>query len=233
MIAEDCKQLREQLEEVAEAEKREKMVEQLESRRSELVAIRDSVKSATDALKALARRTDIVDKPNSDKAIVLVRKVREALRDDPLSMTKKQILAGMMRSLASFAKKGDASVEATWEQYMPKVRPIVDSNQLIQAEEQKDFKDIASRLRNRVKHAEQLGKNPPATEDDLVALESKWDDIREMIAALPDVADDPLVQEFLKAANSSGGASIDLLTDEVRAWLLENNIANKYRITTM
>ena len=54
-----------------------------------------------------------------------------------------------------------------------------------------------------------------------------------MMAALPDVSNDPVVQEFLKAANSTGGASIDLLTDEVRVWLYENKIADKYRISTM
>jgi len=54
-----------------------------------------------------------------------------------------------------------------------------------------------------------------------------------MIAELPAVADDPIVQEFLKAANSRTGASLELLTEEVRKWLKENNVANKYRITTM
>jgi hypothetical protein len=116
---------------------------------------------------------------------------------------------------------------------MPRARPTVDTNQLAQAEQQKDFKAIVVKLKNRAKYAEQLANKPPANEEDFAEIESTWDDIREMIAALPDVADDPVVQEFLKAANSSGGASIDLLTDEVRAWLQENKIADKYRITTM
>jgi hypothetical protein len=53
-----------------------------------------------------------------------------------------------------------------------------------------------------------------------------------MIAELPAVSDDPLVQEFLKAENSRTGASLDLLTEEVRAWLKRNKITNKYCIRT-
>lgn len=233
MIAEECKKLRAQLGEVAQAEFREKVVDQLESRRVELLVLRDSVTSVTNALNALANRTEIVDQPDSTKSIALIRKIRETLRDDPLSMTKKQTLLGMTRTLNSFAKKGSAAAEATWEQYMPKARPIVDTNQLAQAEDQEDFKTVALKLRNRAKYAEEIGKKPPANEEDFVEIESAWDDIRGMISELPEIARDPKVQEFLKAANSQGGASIDLLTDEVREWLHENNIAEKYRITTL
>ena len=113
MIAEECKKLREQLEKVAEADRREKLVKDLDSRRDELIDLRDLVTSVTDALKALASRTDVVDAPDSSKSLALVCKIRETLQDDPQSLTKKQTLAGMVRSLTSFAKKGSASVEAT------------------------------------------------------------------------------------------------------------------------
>ena len=233
MIADECKKLRTQLEEVAQAEVREKEVEQLELRRVELLELRDLVTTVTSSLAALAKRTDIVDQPDATNPIALIRKIRETLKDDPLSITRKQTFSGMTRSLNSFAKSGSAAAEATWKQYMPKARPVVDTNQLAQADDQKNFKTIALKLRNRAKYAEQLAKEPPATEEDFVEIESAWDDIREMISALPDVSDDPIVQEFLKAANSPAGASIELLTDEVRAWLQENKIAGKYRIITM
>ena len=234
MIADECKKLREQLEEVAKAEERENIHEQLESRRVELADVRDALLAVTDSLKAFsARNIELVGSLDPTKCLDRVRRIRESLQDDPLSITKGRQFTDMRKGFEKFATEGTECVQVTWGQFMPRAKPSVDTNQLAQAEQQNDFKTIALKLRTRAKYAEKRGKNPPATEDDFAELESAWEDIREMMAALPDVADDPLVQEFLKAANSSGGASIDLLTDEVRDWLQENNIADKYRITTM
>ncbi|TWT52267.1 hypothetical protein [Allorhodopirellula solitaria] len=233
MIAQECKKLRGQLEELAQAEERENIHDQLESRRNELVDVRDSLLAVTNSLKALSARTELAGDLDPTKCIDRVRKIRESLQTDPLSITKGRQFSDMRKAFEKFATEGTECAQATWAIFMPRAKPSVDTNQLAQAEQQNDFKTIALKLKTRAKYAEKLGKNPPATEDDFAELESAWEDIREMMAALPDVASDPLVQEFLKAANSSGGASIDLLTDEVRAWLQENNIADKYRITTM
>lgn len=233
MIAEECKKLRQQLEELALAEERETVHDQLEQRRCELVEVRDMLLAVTNSLKALSARTGLVGDLDPAKCLDRVRKVRESLLVDPLSITKGRQFTDMRRAFEKFATDGSACAEATWAQFMPRAKPSVDMNQLAQAEQQNDFKSIAVKLKNRAKYAEQLGKKPPANEEDFAEIESAWDDIRQMMAALPDVADDPVVQEFLKAANSSGGASIELLTDEVRTWLQENKIADKYRITTM
>ena len=233
MIAEECKKLREQLEEVAQADERENIHEQLESRRIELLEVRDALLAVTNSLKALSARTELAGNLESTKCVDRVRKIRESLQTDPLSITKGRQFSDMRKAFEKFTTEGTECAQATWAIFMPRAKPSVDTNQLAQAEQQNDFKTIALKLKTRAKYAEKLGKNPPATEDDFAELESAWEDIREMMAELPDVADDPIVQEFLKAANSSGGASIELLTDEVRAWLLENNIADKYRITTM
>ena len=233
MIAEECKKLREQLEEVKKANDRRNIVEQLDMRRDELVALREAVLAVTDSLKAIALRTSIEGKLDPAKAIARVRKIRETLKNDPLSITEGHDFSNMKKAFQKFAAVGTECVQATWAQYMLRARPSVDTNQLAQAEQQKDFKQIAADLKNLVDNAEQLAETPPANEEVFAKIESAWKRIREMIAALPDVADDPVVQEFLKEANSFGGASIDLLTDEVRAWLQENGIAGKYRITTM
>ena len=233
MIAEECKRLRQQLEELALAEVRETVHAQLEQRRCDLVEVRDMLLVVTNSLKAISARTKLVGDLDAEKCLDRVRKIRESLLADPLSITKGRQFTEMRKAFEKFATDGIACAETTWSLFMPRARPTVDTNQLAQAEQQKDFKAIAVKLKNRAKYAEQLAKKTPANEEDFAEIESAWDDIREMMAVLPDVADDPVVQEFLKAANSFGGASIDLLTDEVRAWLQENKIADKYRITTM
>lgn len=233
MIADECKRLREQLEEVKKADDRQNVVEQLDLRRDELVALRDAVLTVTDSLKAIASRTSIEGKLDPAKAIDRVQKILDTLKTDPLSITKGRDFTRMKKAFEKFTEEGSVAAEATWEIYMPRARPTPDSNQVAQAEQQKDFVTIANHLKARAKYADKIGKKPPANEEDFVEIESAWDEIRQMISELPEVASDPKVQEFLKAANSQGGASIDLLTDDVREWLHENNIAEKYRISTM
>lgn len=233
MIAEECKKIRAQLEEVAQAEERENVVEQLESRRTELLTLRESVILVTNSLKAISSRTEIVGKLDPTKAIERVQKIREALMTDPLSITKGREFSNMKKAFEKFAADGIAVAVATWEQYIPKARPTVDTNQLAQAAQQKDFATIAMQLKTTVKYAEKICKKLPSNEEEFLEIESAWADIRRMISQLPDVTNDPKVQEFLKAANSQSGASIELLTEEVRAWLRQNNVTEKYRITTM
>lgn len=233
MIVKECKKLRAKLEEVAAAELRKNVVEQLDSRRADLLPLRENVISVANSLQALSRRTELVGKPDSTKAIERVRKIRKSLMLDPLSVTKGRDFSNMKKAFENFVEHGFAAAEATWDVYMPKVRPAIDANQLAQAEQQKDFAAIATKLKMRAKRAEKIGKTPPSNEDEFLEIENEWKDIRHMISGLPEVADDPNVQEFLKAANSQSGASIDLLTDEVREWLRENNVAENYRITTM
>ena len=233
MIAEQCKALREQLEEVKRADDREKVVKQLNSRQEELVTLRDSVVRVTDSLNAIQSRTAIIGDLDSSKSLERVRKIRDALNVDPLSITKGHDFTNMKKAFEKFVEEGKDALEATWQAYLPKARPTLDKNQLAQAEQQKDFKTTTVQLKAREKHAAKLCKTPPSDEEEFTEIEKAWEDVRQMIAELPEVANDPTVQEFLKAANSSTGASIELLTDEVRVWLRNNNVADKYRITTM
>jgi hypothetical protein len=233
MIAEECRKLREKLEEVARAEEREKIVGQLEARRTELIDLRDTVLKVAGSLEAIASRSRITGRLDSSKCIERVQTIRETLMSDPLSITRGRDFANMKKAFEKFIEEGSAAAVATWNQYLPKARPTVDMNQVAQAEQQESFKSRASQLRLRAKNAEQIAKNPPATVGDLATLEAIWDDIRSIIAELPAVSNDPRVQEFLRAANSRLGASLELLTDEVRKWLQDNNVSDKYRITTM
>lgn len=233
MIADQCKNLREQLEELKNADDRQKIVEQLEKRREDLATLRDAVRVVTDSLQVLARRTSLVGKVGAATAIERVHRIREALNADPLSITKGRDFTLMNRAFEAFIKEGAAAAKATWDIYMPRARPTPDSNQVAQAEQQKDFVTIANRLKARAKYADTIGKKPPANEEEFVQIEAAWADIRQMISELPQVASDPKVQEFLQAANSQEGASLGLLTDEVHKWLHENNITEKYRITTL
>ena len=233
MIADECKKLRLQLQEVAKAEEREDIVERLGERHKELEELRDTVLPITEALNVLTNRTLLVGSLDATKAFERVRKVREALQSDPLSITKGRDFTNMRSALQKFAIESQKVIEATWEQFLPRAKPNIDTNQIAQAEQQDAFRTKAIQLKNRAKHAESLSKRAPFTEEAFQELETTWQEVRNLIEDLPAVANDPTVREFLKAANSRNGAALELLTDEVRQWLAENSSADKYRIINM
>jgi hypothetical protein len=233
MIAEECKKLRQQLEELALAEERETVHDQLEQRRSELVEVRDILLAVTNSLKALSARTKLVGDLNPAKCLERVRKVRESLLIDPLSITKGRQFTDMRKAFEMFATDGNACALATWAQFMPRAKPSVDENQLMQAESLPSHAKIASKIRLRAKDASRLGRNPPLNEQEFLALESVWEDISTMSDQLPPAAQDPEVQEFLKASNSPEGASLKMLTEEVLAWLSEKQMVDKFRINNI
>lgn len=233
MIAEDCKSLRSQLEQLAKAELNEKIAEQLSERRKELLELKTKVVNSVVPLQALAMRTKIDGKLDATNAFERVKKMREALKSDPQSISKGRDLTNMKSAFEKFAEETSKATELTWNQYLPRARPNVDANRIAQAEQQEAFRTKAIQLKARVKHADQTSKRSPLTEAEFVELEAVWEDIRELLEALPAVTNDPKVREFLKAANSSKGASLDLLTDEVIAWLRENNTLEKYRIVNL
>jgi hypothetical protein len=230
MIADQSRELREQLQEVAKAEEREGIVRQLNDRIEDLTELRDEVLAATLAISALGNRTEIVGEIDGKKAHERVAKLRESLAVDPQSITKGRDLTNMKKAFEKFAQQVRAAIETTWTQYKPKASPKVDANQLNQAEQQPAFKSAAKELRANVNLAERASVNAPDGEQAFAELETIWNRIRELTETLPAVAEDPAVQDFLKAVNSQNGAPLELLTDEVRKWLFENRTADKYRI---
>ncbi len=233
MIADDCKALRLQLEQVTKAKRNEQTVHQLNERRTDLLELKEKVVAAVVSLQALAKRTTIVGKLDATKAVDRIQKLREALKNDPQSITKGRDLAYMKSAFEKFTDEASKATELTWDQYLPRARPKVDANQVAQAEQQEAFKTKAVQLKARVKHAEQSSKRAPSTETEFVELEAVWQDIRRLLEALPAVTNDPKVRDFLEAANSSKGASLDMLTEEVIVWLKENKTHDKYRIVNL
>jgi hypothetical protein len=230
MIEDDCKKLRHQLEQVAWAESNEKIVEQLNFRKQDLHILKEKVIAATTAFQAIASRTAIIGKLDATKAFKRVQALRVALMDDPQSITKGRDLTNLTSAFDKFTDDVTKATTATWEQYLARTRPNVDLNQLAQAEQQEAFKTKVAQLKSRFKEAESLSKNPPATEAKFAELEAVWEEIRTLRESLPSVTDDPKVREFLKAANAPKGASLEMLTAEVLAWLNENKTHDKYRI---
>ena len=233
MIADDCKKLRQQLELVAKAKANEKIVEQLNLRKNELLQLKNKVVAATVSLEAVGSRTKIIGKLDATKAYERVQKLRIALKDDPQTITNGRDLTNMSSAFNKFTEHVLAATTATWDQYLLRAQPNVDANQIAQAEQQEAFKKTVRELKSKVELAEFLSKSHPTSETGFVTLETVWQDIRILIESLPAVTNDPKVREFLKAANSLNGAPRDMLTKEVRLWLNENKASDKYRIVNM
>jgi hypothetical protein len=230
MIAEECRTLRHQLEGVDRAEDRRRTVENLNVRYDDLEKLRETVLSATTALRAIAARTAIKGTIDGTKAQSRLKSIRQALQDDPQSITKGRDFSLMKSALEKFAASVVKATEETWDQYVVNARPAIDVNRVKEAELQDAFKHTVRKLESSTKEADQKSRRPPANEEQFAALEATWEEIRDLIDELPSAANDPVVREFLKAANSKEGADLNQLTDAVRDWLSENQTSDRYRI---
>ena len=76
MIADDCKALRLQLEQVTKAKLNEQTVHQLNERRTDLLELKEKVVAAVVSLQALAKRTTIIGKLDATKAVDRIQKLR-------------------------------------------------------------------------------------------------------------------------------------------------------------
>ena len=136
----------------------------------------------------------------------------------------------MKKAFEKLADEGESIAKETWDIYRRTAQPTIDKNQLAQAMVQASFKQLASDIEQKDKDLGRRAKKPPKTKEDLDSIEEGWEEIRQMISGLPEVASDPKVQEFIIAANTKDGAPLEMLTDEVSDWLNENNMSAKYRI---
>jgi hypothetical protein len=230
MIAEECRSLRDQLQEVARAGEREKTWNGLQDRQDDLQTLRDEVLAATKSMAALQRRTPLIGNVDGSKALSRVSALRAALATDPDSITKGKDFAYLKAAFKKFAEQAEAAVKESWVPYRNKVQPIVDQAQLTQARTQADFRATVSQLEANVRNAELLGRNPPRDEVEFQRIEELWSLIRKQINDLPVASPFPEVQKFLRAANSGDGAPLELLTDRVQEWLTSNHAQAKYRV---
>lgn len=230
MLADDSKALLALLTDLDRARRVRRLCDALAERQEELQAIKAEVDRADNVYLALSKREAIRVVVDGTKSLSYATELRSALSTDPESMTKGR---GFTYFKSSFKKLVDAINTAcaeSWQTHRDKLQPRVDSEQLELAKQIPGHQQDAERLEYLASTMKRQSNVPPESEQAFVDIEKRWQDIRDLIARLPQPTKNPEIQAFLKAANSREGASLELLTDQVRSWLANSAIGKKFRV---
>jgi FtsZ-binding cell division protein ZapB len=231
MITDDCAKLSELLSQVENAKRNEQLVNKLSERKAEVRKLRDKLLASTNRLAPLRSRDAKLEQlPDASSAFTRVTTMRETLAQNPADITKGRDFTTLRTIFEKLADKVDTVVETAWPDFVERFRAKTDKTQLKQCETFSTHATTVRRIEALEIETKRLQRRPPQNEEAMKALEGKWEEIRDLVKSLPAVNSDPEIQAFIDAANSRDGASLDLLSSKVRAWLAEQKMTAKFRI---
>jgi hypothetical protein len=160
-----------------------------------------------------------------------LQKVRANLAADPFAVTKGRDYKALLKHLDDLLDQFRGQVVREWAAWVDRQTARIDDAELARYEALPGFSQVVADVRCLRTVVANLPKELPANEEEFEGAKDALDTLRGQIAKLPRT-DDPEIRAFLDAANGPDGASLDLLTPKVAAWLKEptQGLYERYRI---
>lgn len=165
------------------------------------------------------------------KTLDLLRRVRSRFREDSAYVIDPQgSLRSLWRKIDSHCKGLRLRLKKGWGRYIQEHAPGQDEEVLNVLGRIPDFEKSVRRIRTQASRIEQKKGKLPRTEDDLEAIHDLSQSIEEAWQSIGSSELSEEVLAFLKAAASTAGASLDLLTPEVRDWLEHEGLNESFAV---
>jgi chromosome segregation ATPase len=224
-----CAELQEQLELVDSSQRRKTIAADLQREAIRLEGKRDELaENITQAVAFKKRSLDVIDELEEvEQTTTFLSKVRELFEEDSHDLTKGKHYSNLLNALQELCNSLDTKLQASWEEYKRIHDTTVDENKLMLHEGKKA--DLVEKIERLNVAAGQERLQPPLTEEDFTRLEKAFRELKDAYGRLPKDSDNPKVQAFLDAATDDG-ASLVLLTDEVRKYLKEVGIEELFTV---
>jgi hypothetical protein len=160
-----------------------------------------------------------------------LEKVRANLAADPFAVTKGRDYKALLKHLDELLDEFRGQVVREWGAWTDRQTARIDDGELARYEAVPGFAEVVADVRRLRTLVAGLPKDLPANDEGFEKAKDALDTLREQIAKLPRT-DDPEIRAFLDAANGPDGASLDLFTPKVAAWLKEptQGLYERYRI---
>jgi hypothetical protein len=168
--------------------------------------------------------------PDVGSLIVDLDHLRGRFRSEPGYVLGPNRLTAVKSGVPAFADRFEQQLRAIWRGHVAARAPSVNAEVLQVLSTIGPLKvqvgRVAAGLRALNDHADRL----PSTDAEVDAFETQARAVQTMWDAFDTDHLPPDVLHFLKDAGSNAGASIDALTDGVRAWLQSNGLAPSFRV---
>lgn len=233
MLVERCVELNKQLAELAELEKKAGDI-------SAFQEIKDLLDTGVNRLRPLhttmqlfkARGIELINLPFGD-ADQLFRDFTKAQSDfetSPSSITRETELRKAIFSLPTFEYNLRESLSRSWHDYTSKYSPQLDVTSLEVLASIPSLKAIIESIRLLQEHIGILHSNLPEADVNIQNFHKKIDELKAKWLDLTGEGIPESVITFLRECGGVGGADLDLLTDEVRHWLIDRHIEESFRV---
>ena len=226
-----CQSLEEQLGRLETAKKFKDSAEGFESRKTNIEEAIARLRPLWAQLEVLRRHGITVDVPNEAWSLRhSLTKARDDYQNDVNSITKSSALPlGLLNNLAT---KLQANLKAAWEIYADANTVRVDTNLLQNLEGVPSLRAQIAGVRALKSNLELKRLRVPESDDDITAFRTAASNLEDKWKALQSQDVPAAVLEFLQLAGA-GGASLDLLTEEVRDWLRAQKLEPSFQVVSI
>jgi len=203
--------------------------EALDRLQKELADVSKATHDACAKTRVLARAGIAIAPADIAKQLEVIANIAERFYEKPTAATLKQgkRWPALIGAVQEAARSVDASLKLGWKTYVGLnlfAGPLPEEEERSLARTPKN-RQLMETYRKLFKQFADLRASVPATHDAIIHLRS----LSAELASIRFERDVPsAVKHFLEAATT--GASLDLLTDEVRQWLVANNLLGSYVI---
>jgi hypothetical protein len=232
MIVDDCKTLSARVSEYKRLRENSVQVGRFEKVR----AVLETGTARIAPLAATARTLREANVANVDlgqeakEVLATLGKARAAFADRPESLIDPRVLdlTKLGKAIEGLAKQLEERLRAEWLQHTAARIPAT-KREVLDVLAPAFPKEVRL-LRQRAEKLELSRHTLPTTQEALSEFESEVVELQQAWAKVGGGNVPPAVTSFLQAAASHAGASLELLTDEVRRWLAEHKIIALFSI---
>jgi len=156
-----------------------------------------------------------------------LRDLRDRYDADPSIITPQQALGTIPRDVSQLSSRLQEKLVNAWRAYTETNTIDVPDAFLAIFDQVPEARTTVGRIRTLRQNLSSRRARLPATDTDIASFRTDVEHLKTLVRELEGFP--PAVLAFLRAA-ASGGAEIELLTDEVRQWLTERGMKNAFRI---
>jgi hypothetical protein len=222
-------ELRQRIVGIKDAEKYALDANAFEHVRAELQHHRTALQPAIVTVKVLVanERLDASDLPPTRKLDDSVKKITEAFAAEPGSITKGRGLGTVLAQLEAVRKEMAVACDQAWKVELS-TAPKTNETLLAQIAKVRGQADVVRQLRAATSQLAQVSARPPRDAEEWLRYQTLRRSVEEQVKALSTTQFPKAVLEFCIAAQSEG-ATVSMLTDEVRAWLESHGMVGDLR----
>lgn len=234
MILEDCEKIKTLVVRYQDYQRNVGVIEALKPNREKLEALRTALDAEVTRIEVLRSHdslsSDALDevKTTVSKALESLKKVRDGFEIDPMNLTRGRDFRYLCDRYTAICTSLKEIAKIAWREYVKKACPVVDDDVLRQFD--RTEREVVRAIRSIQLRADGIRNRIPTSAAEFQDASSVFQQLREALARLPDVSDNPEVKAFLDATIQEEGAPLSLLTPAVQQWLYDKGRDDHYRI---